>query len=124
VPTPSKSDERLARRETIRRSADYLLCYRRGKRQHGSLVALHLLANPHEHPRLGITVSRKVGGAVVRNRLKRWTRETFRRWPRRAELAGLDLLVHFKPPAGAADHAALTRELHRLFAQTARRSAA
>ena len=51
-------------------------------------------------PRLGITVSRKVGNAVVRNRSKRRVRAWFR--ARRAEIGGdLDLVVIARPSAGS-----------------------
>ncbi len=50
-------------------------------------------------PRLGITASRKVGNAVVRNRAKRLVREAFRStpelWPR-----GVDLVVIVRKPLG------------------------
>jgi ribonuclease P protein component len=50
--------------------------------------------------RLGLTVSRKVSPkAVVRNRLKRLIRESFRH--HRPALAGLDLVVVARPPAAA-----------------------
>lgn len=62
-------------------------------------------------PRLGMTVSRKVGGAVTRNRVRRRIREIYRRWKGRADLPSLDLLVHAKPPAGEAGFAALAKEL-------------
>lgn len=42
------------------------------------LLTVHASANELEHARLGLTVSRKVGGAVVRNRWKRALREAFR----------------------------------------------
>jgi ribonuclease P protein component len=48
------------------------------------------------HARLGLSISRKVGGAVVRNRLKRLLREAFRL--RQHELAaGIDLIVVGRP---------------------------
>ncbi len=52
------------------------------------------LARPNEerHPRLGLTVSKKVGNAVVRNRVKRVVREVFRR-SHPFEGMGLDLVV-------------------------------
>jgi ribonuclease P protein component len=79
-------------------------------------VTLHFRANDEGHPRLGVTVSRKVGQAVVRQRLKRWTREVYRRHPRRDALAAFDLVVHFKPPARAAHFADFAGELDRLLA--------
>jgi ribonuclease P protein component len=66
--------------------------------------------------RLGITASRKVGNSVRRHRLKRWAREIFRRFPRRAELGSVDVVVHFWPAAGNLAFAELRAELERLLA--------
>ena len=71
-------------------------------------------------PRLGMTVSRKVGGAVTRNRVRRRIREIYRRWKGRADLPSLDLVVHAKPPAGQADFPDLSRELERLLRKASR----
>lgn len=62
------------------------------------------------HSRLGMTVSRKVGGAVARNRVRRLLREIFRK-ERALREAGLDLVVHAKPGIAARSHAELTGEL-------------
>ena len=60
--------------------------------------------------RMGITVSRKVGGAVVRNRVKRWIRECYRR--RRSAFPGtVDFVVVARPSAADADQVGLCREL-------------
>lgn len=60
--------------------------------------------------RLGITVSRKVGGAVTRNLLKRRVRETFRRHPIRSGLTG-DFLVIAKAGVGAVPAAVVAHEI-------------
>lgn len=112
--------ERLPRSETLRRSADYLRCYRQGRRHHGALLTLHQISNALETPRLGITASRKVGKAVVRNRTKRRIREIYRRWPGRPTLPARDLVVHLKPTVRDAPFAALEAELLRLLAQVVR----
>jgi ribonuclease P protein component len=60
--------------------------------------------------RIGVTVSRKVGDAVSRNRVKRWIRECYRR--HRSELASdFDLVVVARPGAADAGHAKLCGEL-------------
>ena len=115
VPPAPAADERLDRSGTLRSTAEYQRCYREGSRRHGALLVLHLRANQLGHPRLGASVSRKVGGAVVRNRIKRWTRECFRRSPLRATVPALDLVIQPKPAAGKADFATYCRELERLL---------
>ena len=63
--------------------------------------------------RLGITVSRKVGGAVVRNRVKRRIREWFR--VERGSLgSGVDWVVIARPPAAGLAREAAEDELSRL----------
>lgn len=118
----SADGEGLSREQKLLRSADYLRCYRRGRRLRGSLVRLHFAPSPRERPRLGITASRKVGNAVVRNRLKRRVREIFRRWPSRAELPALDVVVHLEPAAAKASFPALASELGGLLERLAERS--
>ena len=61
-------------------------------------------------PRLGITMSRQVGGSVVRNRLKRQVREWFRR-ERCGFAPGLELVVIGRREAGSLDPAELRRTL-------------
>ena len=112
---PRGTGERLPPEERLRRRADYLRCYRTGRRRHGALAILYFVPNQVGHPRLGITASRKVGGAVVRQRLKRRIREIYRRWQDRANLPALDLVVHLKPEAGGADFPAMRDDLRRLL---------
>ncbi len=122
VSAAAADGEGLAREQKLLRSADYLRCYRRGRRLRGSLLRLHFAPSPPGRPRLGITASRKVGKAVVRNLLKRRVREIFRRWPARAELPALDVVVHLEPAAAKASYAALAGELGDLLGRLAERS--
>jgi ribonuclease P protein component len=113
---PAARRERLERSETLRRTENYRRCYASGRRKGGSFILLYSLPNGEGSPRLGMTASGKVGPAVMRHRLKRWTREIYRRYPRRAELPAVDLVVHMKPEASRAVFADFRRELERLLA--------
>ena len=99
----------------MRRRGDYLRVYRRGRRRSGALVVLHILPNDGATPRVGVTVSRKVGNSVVRHRVKRRIVEVFRRSPARQALGGYDLVVHVKPPAAVAPFAMLRDEIEGLL---------
>ena len=62
----------------LRKTGEFNQVYRRGRRLRGQGFALIYLAGEQESSRLGISVHRKVGNAVRRNRIKRIVRETFR----------------------------------------------
>ena len=72
---PSRGYPREAR---VRRRAEFTVCYERGRRLHSAHFLLFLLPRPEGRARTGVAVSRKVGGAVTRNRVKRLLREFFR----------------------------------------------
>ena len=81
--------ERFPRSVRVRRRAEYLTIQNQGRRMSGTHLMLFSRAGSG---RIGVTVSRKVGVAVVRNRVKRWIRECFRRqrsaFPQPARLGG------------------------------------
>ena len=91
-------DPRFLRKHRIRRRGDFQRAFRR----RASASDRRLLIFGHEnglgHPRLGLSVSRKVGGAVVRNRWKRMIREAFR-LSRPKLPQGIDLVVIPRPGA-------------------------
>lgn len=74
-----KTDERFPWRLRIVKSSDFRSLYNTGRRCDAGKFVLFGRPNSLGYHRLGLTVSRKVGGAVVRNRVKRLFREIFRR---------------------------------------------
>ncbi len=115
-PADRRPDESFPRRERLRKRSEFLRCYREGRRRHGDLLILYAVANECGHPRLGITVSRKVGNSVVRHRVKRRVREIYRRWNERARLPAMDFMVHARPTIATATFQALEKEIERLLA--------
>lgn len=81
---------------------------RRGRRWHGADLVIQFA--PAAGPvRFGLAVSRKVGGAVVRNRVKRHLREHLRH--RREGLAGFEAVVIARPSAAKASGQDLARQV-------------
>jgi len=92
--------EGFSRGDRLRKRREFEECYASGTRVSGRHLLVFLL--PEAGPsRLGISVPRRVGGAVVRNRVRRRLREIFRR--NRALLRiPVRLVIHARPSAAAA----------------------
>lgn len=76
--TTTPRQESRGRRQRLSRSAEFERVYRQGKSFGNRQLVLYAFPNANTHrPRLGLSVSRKVGGSVERNRVKRLLREAF-----------------------------------------------
>ena len=106
---------RFGKSERLRKRREFLDVSRRASQRLNTGNFLILLkTNQLPQPRLGITVTKKVGSAVTRNRIKRNIREFFRlnqtRLPR-----GHDIVVIAHPGAAGLDYHDLQEELKRIL---------
>lgn len=102
--------ERFPRTARVRKRFEFLRAQRRGRRRHTPHFVVILFERSAESSRLGVTVSRAVGNAVARNRVKRATRELFRRH-RTEVLPAADVVVIAKPGAAELSGPEIAAEL-------------
>jgi ribonuclease P protein component len=107
--------------EHLRRPSEFRRVYERRRSASDGWLIVYACPNGLPHLRLGLSVSRKVGPATVRNRLRRLYREAFR-LTRHEMPTGLDLVLIPRGPAEP-PLAELKRSLPRLVGQLARKLA-
>ena len=112
----TRGPESFGKERRILRRAEYLQIYETGRRIAGRSLVFFLRPGTGGAPRLGITITKKTGSSVVRNRLRRRIRELFRRT--RPFPAPVDLVVNVRPGAEKAPD----RDLAEDFARLARRA--
>jgi len=88
-----RHDRRFPRSCRLTSRRQFLEVYQRGRRVSTASLTLFGIPNSVGFSRVGLTVSRKIGGAIVRSRIKRLLREAFRL--HRSELAPpMDLVIN------------------------------
>ena len=111
--TPGR-DRRLPRARILRRRPEFLAIRREGGTESGIPLKLNWRCFPRTARRMAVVVPKACGNAFMRNRIKRWVRETWRHL--QADLApGLDSVWIARPPAARAGYAAIQKEMLRLY---------
>jgi ribonuclease P protein component len=110
---------RFPKAHRLQSPADFRRVFDRRKSASNGRITVCGCENDLGHPRLGVSVSRKVGGAIVRNRWKRMLREAFRQ-SREKLPTGVDLVIVAKD-ATPPELPWLLEELPRLATQVARK---
>ncbi len=80
----------LAPAERVRRRPEFERAYNTGAKVHGRFMTVFVVPNGTSASRFGVAATRKLGSAVQRNRVKRVSRELFRR---HKLTAGLDIVI-------------------------------
>lgn len=106
--------ETVKREELLTKTQQYTLVYDRGSSWISSSVVMRALPNGLGLSRYGFSVSRRVGNAVVRNRVKRLFREILRQAPLQP---GWDIVFIARPAAASIDYASLEKSIGNLLAQ-------
>ena len=99
--------------DRLRQRREFLRTYQEGRRVGGRCFSLFYHRGSTDYHRLGLTVPRQVGGAVVRNRVKRRLREIFRLNRSALGSTPLDLVLNVYPPGARASSQELRAEFLR-----------
>lgn len=117
----SKSPQTFPKGIRLRQTREYRRVQGRGHRLRTRHLLVLFLPGRLDGSRFGITVSRKVGNSVIRNRVKRWIREAIR--CHRTEVAGCwDVVFIANPRASSAGQESITSEVCSVFFQLSERN--
>lgn len=109
--------EALPKEKRLAKRREFVRVYETGRKLFSRYAVIFFAGNDLPHSRIGITATKKLGKANVRNRLKRWTRESYRRQrePLGIDTRSLDIVVNVKPNAAEASFDDYRRDLGRVL---------
>ena len=93
MPSRSVPPQGFTKAQRVRRRGEFQQVFNRGTRVHGRYLTLLMAPNTAGRARLGIVASKKLGGAVQRNRAKRLIRNIFRQSIPLPGRQGVDVVV-------------------------------
>ena len=104
----------MKKRERLKARKDFANVYRKGRAWANQFLVLRALPNDLPYHRCGFVASKRVGKAVVRNRLKRRLREGLRHL---TVQPGWDFVLLARPPAARASYDELREAIAKLLAR-------
>ena len=78
--------------ESLKKNKDFQVVYRKGKSYGNKYLVMYVLENDFQRNRVGISVSKKVGNSIVRHRLTRLIRESYRLQEEHFQ-CGIDIVI-------------------------------
>ena len=115
--TQSKSQGRVPKSHRLLRHSDFERVYKQGRRHFAAHMTVFYLQRTHDEAggaRIGFTVSKALGGAVQRNRIRRRLREAVRLGAFSSSVA-VDVVINPKRSALTADFGDLQAEVAKAF---------
>jgi ribonuclease P protein component len=120
-PVGRTTSRALPKQTRLAKRSEFLKVYETGRKYFSKYCVLFVLGNGLTYSRIGITATRKLGKANVRNRFKRWIRETYRHQsgPLGLDQKAVDFVVNLKPSAADATFRDFSRDLTALLRRAA-----
>jgi len=100
--------------DSLRKNSDFQAVYKSGKSYANKYLVIYTSKNGTDRNRLGISVSKKVGNSVVRHRIKRLVKESYRLHEQMFN-SGLDIAVIARQGSDACDYASIESALLHLM---------
>ena len=118
--------ETLPKEKRLAKRREFLHVYETGRKWFSRYCVVFAAGNELPYSRIGITATKKLGKANVRNRLKRWTREVYRRQrePLALDSHSVDVVINIKPNAAEARFPEFRDDLQRALLKAVRESTA
>ena len=99
--------------ESLKKNKDFKIVYKEGTSYANKYLIMYKRSNGSERNRIGISVSKKVGNSVVRHRISRLIRESYRLQEERF-LKGLDIIVIARPSAAGISYKEIESAMNHL----------
>lgn len=93
----------MRRFPSIKKNSDFQIVYKKGRSYANKLLVMYVYEAGGDQTRIGISVSKKVGNSVVRHRVTRLLRESFRLHREQTD-SGLDIVVVARAAAKDSDY--------------------
>ncbi len=102
--------------ESLKKNKEFNKVYNNGKSYATRNLVLYLLSAPrNDNNRYGLSVSKRIGNAVVRNKLKRRLREIIREFEKKYNFKSYDIIIIARNPVVDLNYRQIKRDIKKLY---------